>query len=221
MIIPIDGPAGAGKSTIALQVSRKLHIEYIDSGALYRALTLFAMNTFSPEIHGYENQVANYFSENPKSLQIKWIDGQQKVYLKAVDISSEIRTPKVTRNIKYIANHGCCRDIVNQTMRKIADTHSFVIDGRDIGTEAFPSAKYKFYLDASAEVRAKRRAKETNIPIESEAFKKLKLEIIERDKNDINRKIAPLKKAENATYIDTSNLNIEEVISCIMALVHK
>jgi cytidylate kinase len=133
------------------------------------------------------------------------------------DISDEIRTPEVTRNIRYIANHPACRDYVNQRMRSLAENYSFVIDGRDIGTVVFPDAKNKFYLDATPEVRAIRRAKEMNLPLEGVEFQTLCDEIISRDKSDMEREIAPLKKAESAQLIDTSDLSIEGVLGVFIA----
>lgn len=216
MIIAIDGPAGAGKSTIAKTLAKKLEIAYIDSGAMYRTLTLFAVETFGLEkVADSVDQVADYFGKNPADLNVEWEGETQKMSLKGRDVTGMIRTQEVTARIKYIATHEPCREVVNEKMRDLSKNNSFVVDGRDIGTYVFPDAKNKFYLDASAQVRAERRALELNMELEGEAFENLKHEIIQRDKGDMEREIAPLKQADDAVYIDTSNMNIDEVVAAV------
>lgn len=217
IVIALDGPAGSGKSTVAKSLSQSLNIEYIDSGAIYRTLTLYCMKTFDNVCQGNENEVAAYFQKNPKDVKIEYVDHVQKMVLKGEDVSNQIRTPEVTRQIKYIADNPDCRAMVNAIMRDVANSYSAVIDGRDIGTKVFPDTPYKFYLDAKAEIRAKRRALELGIPIEGELFQKLLTDIVERDKSDVERTIAPLCKAEDAILVDTSLLNADEVVAEIRA----
>ena len=221
MIIALDGPAGSGKSTIAKQLSQKLGVEYIDSGAIYRTLALYALNEFNGEVKGNEKAVASYFIRHPESMEVFWEKGSQKIRLMGEDVSEAIRSRTVTTQIKYIANDEECRDWVNKKIRSLANQYSFVIDGRDIGTVVFPDSKYKFYLDARPEIRAKRRALELNIALEGEPFEQLCNEIVQRDTEDKNRAIAPLKKADDATWIDTSLLSIEEVIEQLVASIRQ
>jgi len=213
IVIALDGPAGSGKSTVAKSLSQSLNIEYIDSGAIYRTLTLYCMNTYEGVCKGNENEVAAYFQENPKDIKIDYVDHVQKMVLRGEDVSGQIRTPEVTRQIKYIADHPDCRAIVNAIMREVVKSYSAVIDGRDIGTKVFPDTPHKFYLDAKAEIRAKRRALELGIPVEGEPFQKLLTDIVERDKSDSERAIAPLCKAEDAILVDTSLMDADEVVA--------
>lgn len=216
MIIAIDGPAGSGKSTVAKLLSHKLQMEYIDSGAIYRTLTLYAINEFKGVVEGNEAAVFRYFEENHEALSIFWENHVQQITLHGVNVSEEIRTRTVTKQIKYIANHHGCRNLVNKRMQELADRYSFVIDGRDIGTVVFPNARYKFFLEALPEIRAKRRARDLNLPLEGAEFDRLCREIALRDEEDKNRKIAPLQIAADAVLIDTSSLNIEEVVKKIL-----
>lgn len=213
MIIAIDGPAGAGKSTIARKLARDLNIAYIDSGAMYRTLTLFAVGQFGEsEVESSVGKVTEYFEANPHELKVEWEGETQRMFLGEKDVTGLIRSPEITSKIKYIATHAGCRAVVDKKMRSLSVHNSFVVDGRDIGTYVFPDARNKFYLDASAQIRAERRALESNIPLTGESFEKLKQEIIDRDRGDMEREIAPLKRADDATYIDTSDMNIDEVV---------
>lgn len=215
-IVAIDGPAGSGKSTIAKLLAEELNIEYIDSGAIYRTLTLYGMETFAGSCAGYEKQIADFFNKNPEVLRITYEDHAQKMWLNNRDVSRIIRDPKVTLQVKYIADCQQCRSVVNDRIRKTAKDYPVVIDGRDIGTIVFPETPFKFYLDAQPETRARRRAKDLNIPLEGDPFKQLLSNINERDKHDMEREIAPLKKAGNAYYLDTTNLKIEDVLNKII-----
>lgn len=215
MIIAIDGPAGSGKSTIARILSQKLNLEYIDSGAIYRTLTLHGMNQYENTCSGNEQKIADYFTENPDDFDLTYEDHTQIMWLKGKNVSKEIRTQEVTKQIRYIANHATCREIVNSKMRALASKYSFVVDGRDIGTEVFPDTPHKFYLDATPEIRATRRAKELELPLEGEEFEKMLADIIDRDQSDMNRELAPLKQADDAILVETSNMSIEEVVAAI------
>ncbi len=215
MIIALDGPAGSGKSTIARILSQKIKVEYIDSGAIYRTLTLFGMRNNENKCSGYELKIADYFSKNKDQLTITYENHTQMMWLHGENVSSLIRDPELTKQIRYVADHVGCREFVNQKMRSLADQYSFVIDGRDIGTVVFPDTPYKFFLNATAEIRARRRAKEMSLPLEGEKYNALLQDIIDRDETDRGRVIAPLKKADDAIEIDTSPLTIDEVVSLV------
>ena len=221
MIIALDGPAGSGKSTIAKSLSQNLEIEYIDSGAIYRTLTLYGMRQYGNSCSGFEQKIADFFKGNPDFLGLTYEEHTQKMWLDGEDVSSAIRHPEVTRQIRHVAGHAACREIVDQKMRQLANSYSFVIDGRDIGTVVFPDTPYKFYLDASPQVRAIRRAKELNIPLKGPAFKILLRDIAERDTSDMNRDLAPLKRADDAIIIDSSDLSIEGVLEAIQLEIKK
>ncbi|MCP4749710.1 MAG: (d)CMP kinase [Proteobacteria bacterium] len=215
IVIALDGPAGSGKSTVAKSLSRHLNIEYIDSGAIYRTLTLYGMKRYENTCVGHEQEIADYFADQPDEIGITYQSHSQKMWLKEDDVSQQIRDVSVTRQVKHIADNPACREIVNRMIRNLAERYSVVIDGRDIGTKVFPDAPYKFYLDAKPEIRATRRAKELNIPLEGEKFENLLQEILERDRTDMARAIAPLCKADDAVYLDTSLLNVEEVVEAL------
>ncbi|MBU3914483.1 (d)CMP kinase [bacterium] len=219
MIIAIDGPAGSGKSTIAKQLAQKLKIEYIDSGAIYRTLTLHYMNLFNNECADHTQEISDLVKKDSDEISIEYENHTQIMKLKNKNVSKQIRNPNVTRQVKYIADNPDCREIVNQKIRHLAENYSVIIDGRDIGTKVFPETDYKFYLDALPEIRAKRRALETGVPVSGKEFETLRGDIIQRDKNDMNREIAPLCKASDAHLIDTSELNIEEVVDIVLTKV--
>ena len=211
-VVALDGPAGSGKSTIAKQLSQMLKIEYIDSGAIYRTFTLFGLNNFNGQCQGNEQKIVDHFKSHSEALKIEYQNHTQKMILMDEDVSSKIRTPEVTEQIKHIANDIDCRNLVNETMRATAQKYAVVIDGRDIGTIVFPKTPYKFYLDAKAEIRATRRALEMNIPTSGGQFESLLQDIKKRDQEDMSRKIGPLAIADDAIVIDTSLMNIEAVL---------
>jgi len=214
-VIALDGPAGSGKSTVARYLSRRLGFEYIDSGAIYRTLAYFGLQYLGTSCLDIENEIAKWFNENPDQLKITYEDQTQSMWLKGYNISSQIRSPEVTREVRFVSDSPACRKIVNQKMRDLAEQYDVVIDGRDIGTKVFPLTRYKFYLDAKPEIRVTRRAKEMNIPLQGEPFNNLLDDLLKRDASDMARKIAPLCKAEDATLIDTSDLTIDEVVEMI------
>ncbi len=216
MIIAIDGPAGSGKSTIAKYLAQKLKIEYIDSGAIYRTLTLHCMNQFNNDCSNYTHEISGCIKKDSDKISIEYKNHTQIMKLESDDVSKQIRNPNVTGQVKYIADNPDCRKVVNKKIRNLAENYSVIIDGRDIGTKVFPDSKYKFYLDALPEIRAKRRALETGIPTNGKEFENLLEDIIQRDNNDMNREIAPLRRASDAHLIDTSDLNIEEVVDSVL-----
>lgn len=205
--IAIDGPAAAGKSTIAKRVAKKLEYLYIDTGAMYRAVTLYVLEHGDEIIQDISNHIHITFGTS------------DEVYLNDKDVSKEIRSPEVTNNVSRIAAIGEVRTYLVDMQREISRTSSVVMDGRDIGTTVLPDAEVKIFMLASPKVRAERRlieetARGNNIDLET-----LTAEIIRRDEIDSTRKISPLVKAEDAVLLDTSHLSIEEAEAKIIQLV--
>lgn len=205
--IAIDGPAAAGKSTIAKRVAKKLEYLYIDTGAMYRAVTLYVLEHGDEIIQDISNHIHITFGTS------------DEVYLNDKDVSKEIRSPEVTNNVSRIAAIGDVRTYLVDMQREISRTSSVVMDGRDIGTTVLPDAEVKIFMRASPKVRAERRlieetARGNNIDLET-----LTAEIIRRDEIDSTRKISPLVKAEDAVLLDTSHLSIEEAEAKIIQLV--
>lgn len=210
MIIAIDGPAGSGKSSVAKVIAQKLNLTYLDTGAMYRAVTYF-MLTHKIDINKL-NEVELEKKLNEMELSIE----NNKILLNGTDVSKKIRGADITSNISEIAANGQIRGFLVNLQQKIGASGDSILDGRDIGTVVFPKAEYKFYLVASPEVRAKRRFKEyqeNNVVID---FSEVLERIVKRDFADENRLISPLKQAEDAILIDTSEMKFEEVINNII-----
>ncbi len=216
MIVAIDGPAGSGKSTVAKFLAQELNIEYIDSGAIYRTFTLYGMQTFNGTCAGHEEQIAAAVKNNTDLISISYENHTQIMWLEGKQVLEKLRKPELTAQVKYIAGCPQCRELVNDKIRNISRSYAVVIDGRDIGTIVFPDTPYKFYLDAKPMVRAKRRAIDLNISQEGADFENLLNSINQRDKTDMEREIAPLKIADDAVLVDTSDLSIEQVMSVIL-----
>ena len=215
--IALDGPSGSGKSTIAKRLSKELDILYLDTGAMYRATALKALkldiDTF--DANGVETFI------NDINLEIKYINGSQHTYLDGEDVSEKIREPHVSMAASNISSLKCVRIKMVEMQRKIAAGTSCVLDGRDIGSYVLPDADFKFYITASSQVRAERRFKELAAKGHVVDFDELKKEIEQRDYNDKNRDFSPLKKADDAVEIDTSDMNIEEVCNAVLSYVKK
>ena len=209
--IAIDGPAGSGKSTVAKIISKRFEILYLDTGAMYRACALACVNS------GIDCKSESAVSSIVDSIDIsvKYEDRAQKTYLNGKDVSSLIRTPEISMLSSVVSAHGCIRTKMVELQRKIAAENSCVLDGRDIGTNVLPKAEFKFFLTASPEIRAKRRLAENEIKGYIQSFDEVLKEIKARDEQDINRKIAPLLKADDAKEINTDNLSVEEVADVI------
>ena len=216
MIIAIDGPAASGKSTTAKKVAKRLKWLYMDTGAMYRALTLACMreeiNLSDPE---QVTSCAIKYNVNQKN-----IDSYTHPFLNGEDISEEIRLPDVTRNIKPIADHPDIRAYLVALQRKIGNGRNAVVDGRDIGTIVFPDAELKIYMIASIEERAVRRLKELKKKKVNSNIEDLKKDIAERDNADKSRPVGALKKAEDALELNTTDLTIEEQVQTILDLWH-
>lgn len=205
-IIAIDGPSGSGKSTISNKLAGILNIEYLNTGSMYRATTLYFLENGLDE-NSTDNQVLEALDE----VNINFIDN--KIYLNEKNVEDRIRTDSITKNVSWVAANGLVRKRLVDMQRQIADEKSFVLDGRDIGTVVFPNAKYKFYLTANARQRAIRRFDQHESGLTIDEIEKA---IIARDQYDSTRKISPLKKADDAIEIDNSNLNIDQTIALIL-----
>ncbi len=222
-IVAIDGPAGSGKSTVAKEIAEKIGFHYLDTGSYYRAFTLYfhrIYNNQNLEIK-FSEWIEKQNLENEFSkilIQTEFLPGgTNKTILNSQDISEEIRLPEVTEEIKYLAPIQKVREFVNSSLHDLAKKYKLIMDGRDIGTEVFPDAKYKFYITASIEIRAERRyleLKEKGVSVDLET---LKADIHRRDKSDMERKIAPLRQADDAILIDTTQLSKNVVINMILS----
>lgn len=211
--IAIDGPAAAGKSTVAKIVASKLSYTYIDTGAMYRALTLKAFTQSIP--FDDEKQIGELL--NDTKIVLKQVNNEQIVELDGEDVSREVRSQDVTNNVSYIAKHRSVRLEMVKRQQLLAENGGVVMDGRDIGTYVLPDAELKLFLIASVEERAQRRHEENlNKGFESD-LNELKKEIEQRDLIDSKRELAPLVKADDAIEIDTTSLSINQVSEEILA----
>lgn len=214
MNIAIDGPAGAGKSTVAQLVAKKLGLTYIDTGAMYRALTWLALeHRVSPED---ESALLALLDAHP--IAIKQREDGQRVMVGNRDATDEIRRPEVTRHVSTTAKHAKVRERMTRLQRQLAERESVVMDGRDIGTRVLVDAGLKIFLTASIDERAKRRYQEWLEKGYEPDLEALKREIAERDKRDEEREHSPLKRAEDAILIDTSNMSIDQTVHQIVEL---
>lgn len=213
--IALDGPSGSGKSTVAKALSQKLNILYLDTGAMYRATAVKAMqlgiDTFD------ENGVKTFIDDI--DLVIKYIDGSQHTFLDGNDVSQKIREPQVSMAASNISSLRSVRLKMVDMQRKIASSMSCVLDGRDIGSYVLPNAKFKFYVTASAKIRTERRKKELEEKGFKVDFNELLKEIEQRDYNDKHRDFAPLVQANDAVLIDTSDMTVDEVIKTILSYI--
>ncbi|WP_314392254.1 (d)CMP kinase [Leptotrichia shahii] len=217
MIIAIDGPAGSGKSTIARLIAKDKGLIYLDTGAMYRLVTLKALNK---GILG--NNDLNYLEEIKKLLDNLNIDIKENgFYLDNVDVSEEIRKPVVSENVSDVAAIREVREKMVDLQRKFSESKNVVLDGRDIGTVVFPNADLKIFLIADAKERAKRRYKELVEKGENVEIEEIYENILKRDKIDSTRKESPLKKAEDAIEVDTTSKNIEEVKNEILRMINE
>ena len=209
--IAIDGPSGAGKSTIAKSIAARKKITYLDTGAMYRAVGLKVYLTNSDMYD--ENQLSNILDN--LDLDIKYVNGEQKVFLDGKDVSKDIREHHISKLASDVSAIPACRLKLVDLQRRIAEKSDCVLDGRDIGTYVLPDANVKIFLTASPEVRATRRYKELLAKGQKVEYDKVLSDINERDKNDSSRAFAPLKKADDAVEIDSSDMTIEQVIAVI------
>lgn len=211
--VAIDGPAGAGKSTIAKLVAKKLGAIYVDTGAMYRAIAIyFLRNQLNPENPDEVMQAVDQLE-----VQITYEGDVQQVWLNGENVTPYLRTEEVGNMASKSSAKQPVRDKLLQLQRDMAVNQTVVMDGRDIGTNVLPNAEVKIYLTASSAERARRRYKELTEKGESCDLAQIEADIIKRDEQDMNREIAPLKQAEDAYYLDSSELTIEEVVEVILA----
>ncbi|NLK97579.1 MAG: (d)CMP kinase [Epulopiscium sp.] len=215
--IAIDGPAGAGKSTIAKMIAKDLNIIYVDTGAMYRAVALYCIN------HGIKCVDKESVEKVLEQINIKiqYIDNAQRILLNNEDVTEKIRTQEISQGASDVATLQAVRIKMVELQRELAKSASVVMDGRDIGTHVLPNADLKIFLTASVEERASRRYKELiQNGIECN-LSKIKEEIEARDKNDSCREFSPLRKAEDAIEVDTTGKTIQEVVDRIISLIPK
>ena len=219
MQVAIDGPASAGKSTVAKLIANKLDFVYIDTGAMYRACTVIARNNHLD--YGDEDAIIKAIDKD--GIELKSENGEQKVYSAGKDISLEIRTPEISANVSQVSALPKIRKKMVALQRKMSGQVDVIMDGRDIGTTVLPNAEVKIFLVASARSRAKRRMKDfKQRGIEStQTVEQIEKDIAERDYKDSHRKISPLRRAEDAIEIDTTKMSIDQVVERILAEIEK
>lgn len=215
--VAIDGPAGAGKSTIAKNVAKSLGFVYVDTGALYRTIAFYFFQNHI-DIDD-DKQVSEKI--NDIKLKIKIEDGSQKVELFGKDVSELIRSSEISMMASKIAAMDKVREFLLDFQRKSAEENDVVMDGRDIGTVVLPNADVKIFLTASCEERAKRRYKEFHLKNIKTTYEDVLKQVKERDKNDTERKIAPLKKADDAVIVDSSDMSVQEVTEFIVDMIEE
>jgi len=220
LVIAIDGFSSTGKSSISKVVADTLELIHIDTGAMYRAITLFGLRNFKNEKQ--EIDLPKLLQNlNEISLEFRENSGKLEIYLNGENVSKEIRTTEVSDNVSFIAKQPEVRECLVVLQRDIAEKQGVIMDGRDIGTVVLPNADYKFFLTASADERARRRFLELqSLGIET-TIEEVKQNLIERDRIDSEREISPLKQAEDAILIDNTNLNKEETIDLILSYIKK
>lgn len=215
--IAIDGPAAAGKSTVAKKLAEKLSYLYIDTGAMYRALTYLALQK---GIDVDDEQALLQLLRNTY-IELKPSEHGQHVFVNGEDVTNVIRSEDVTNNVSFVAKHSLVREEMVARQQALGAQGGVVMDGRDIGTHVLPHAEVKIFLKASVEERAKRRHAENIARGFASDLETLKEEIARRDKIDSEREVAPLKKAEDAVEIDTTSLSIDDVVNEIMKIVNE
>lgn len=215
--IAIDGPGGAGKSSLSKAVAKKLDILYVDTGALYRTIGLFvkSKNTDPKDAEAVTALLPEI------NIEVKYENGAQVIYLNGVDHKDAIRTPELSMYASHVSAIPSVRAFLLETQKQIARTNSVIMDGRDIGTVILPNADVKIFLTASAECRAKRRYDELCAKGQNVKYEDVLAEMNERDAQDSSRKIAPAKPAEDAIFLDNSDLNFEESVNAVLDIINQ
>ena len=217
LTIALDGPAGSGKSTAAKAVAKQLNIQYLDTGAMYRAVgyDILKKGIDPLDREKVESEMAVI------DVKISFIDGRQLVMVDGVDVTDQIRTPDISKAASDVSAHPAVRYRMADLQRQTAEAYDLILDGRDIGTFVLPDARYKFYLTADPEERARRRMKDLNAQGIEKPVDELCREIKQRDYNDSHRALAPLKQAEDAVLIDSTNMTLDAVAALILSYINK
>lgn len=210
--IAIDGPAGAGKSTLAKIISKELHLPYVDTGAMYRAVALAAKRS---DTDMQSEDACSAMLKNIK-MDVSYLEDGQHVFINGEDVTPFLRTEEMGKAASLISKLRCVRDKLSSVQREIAHKTGAVLDGREIGTFVIPDTPYKFYVTAEPEERARRRLKQLKEKNESGNYDQILKDIIARDNQDMNRDYAPLKQAEDALLIDTTYMSIQEAANIII-----
>ena len=216
--IAIDGPAGAGKSTIARRLAKELGYYYVDTGAIYRTVAYFfdLWGIAPKDIDG----ISRYIDELTVSIRYDE-EGVQHMIMNGMDVTDDIRTQEIGQKASLISAHAIVREMLLDMQRDVAKEHNVIMDGRDIGTVVLPKATVKIFLTASAEVRARRRTDELTTKGQKADYNKVLKEIQQRDYQDTHREVAPLKLARDSVKLDTSELDIDGVVAAIKAIVRE
>lgn len=216
--IAIDGPAGAGKSTIARRLAKELGYYYVDTGAIYRTVAYFLdLLGISPKD---TDGVERYLDELTVAIEYD-AEGKQHMLMNGMDVTDDIRTPDISQKASLVSAHAMVRDMLLDMQRSVAKKHNVIMDGRDIGTVVLPKATVKIFLTATAEVRAQRRTAELIAKGQKANFEQVLKDIQQRDYQDSHRPIAPLKQAKDAVLLDTSDLDIEGVLAAMKEIIAK
>ena len=219
-VIAIDGFSSTGKSSISKIIAKKLGLIHMDTGALYRGVTYFALQNCTDENRNIDIQklITNL---SQVKLEFQNIDGELQLFLNGKNINREIRFPQVSDNVSQVAKEADVRNYLLKTQRDIAEKSGVIMDGRDIGTVVLPNADYKFFMTASQDERARRRFLELELACEKIDIETVKQNLISRAKIDSEREVAPLKQADDAILIDNTNINKEETIDLILSSIKK
>lgn len=215
--VAIDGPSGAGKSSLARRCAAELGLLYVDTGAIYRTVGLAAWR------RGLdckdEQAVASILPE--LDIRLGYVDGEQRMFLNGEDVSREIRMPEISMCASDVSAHAAVRDFLMEMQRKLARENRVIMDGRDIGTVVLPEARLKIYLTASPEARAQRRMKELVAKGVETSFEEVLQDIIRRDEQDMNREVAPLRRAEDAVLVDTTEIDFEGSFQLLCSIIRE
>ena len=216
--VAIDGPGGAGKSTISKAAAKKMGFVYIDTGAMYRAAALFCLRQ---GIDIRQNPAAAEEAVGGISIDIDYFEDGQHIFLNGEDVSAAIRTPEVSMGASDVSAIPAVRVKLVELQRNLASTKNVIMDGRDIGTHVLPHAQVKIFLTASPEIRAKRRFDELTAKGQACVYETVLKEMQERDKNDATRAVSPLRPAEDSVILDTSELAFEEALSAVICMIQE
>ena len=215
--VAIDGPSGAGKSSLARRCAAELGLLYVDTGAIYRTVGLAAWR------RGLdckdEQAVASILPE--LDIRLGYVDGEQRMFLNGEDVSGEIRMPEISMCASDVSAHAAVRDFLMEMQRKLARENRVIMDGRDIGTVVLPQAKLKIYLTAGAEERARRRMLEQSAKGVEQPYEEVLRDIILRDEQDMNREVAPLRQAEDAVLVDTTEIDFDQSFQLLCGIIRE